>query len=355
MLPALVAGARIDQPATAVEHGRLREAVVSAEAPRQPATLAARLLYGATAGNDVAAATERYPAGTLARARLAMVVATLLVSGLVYLLMSACRGGLTAMFTCLALAGFPAVLDEGYLLRPEPLAAVFVLLGCALLAAFSFVVVARIGRRRVQRVLSLAVLMLSPGIAFGIAAAALSSASVFLLVPAGMVTLAWAVQTWSWVRVLRRRRLVKRLLAPLACRSWPWFGLAAVGMASTPLVLFVLTRQGVIATQPSPSAFTLLPASVLRAAPLLLLMGLGCVRLVMESGIHLNSRRVHPSLVVVLFTALALMQYSRGGSGTCALLPATAAAMLVGEGTTTALAMLAGALLVRAQRRRREA
>ena len=49
--------------------------------------------------------------------------------------------------------------------------------------------------------------------------------------------------------------------------------------------------------------------------------------------------------------ALSLMHHFLSGAGVSALLPACAAAMLVGEGTTMALAMFATGLMLRAHRR----
>ncbi len=355
LLPALVAGGQIDRPGSEVEYERLREGVAASQAPTSPATLAARVVYDTTAGDDVAARLQSNPGSALSRARLAMLFATLVIGGLLYLLVSACRGGLTAMFACLAFAGLPAVIDEGHVLRPEPLAAVFALLGSLLLAAFAFMVMLRRGRGTLRRAVLLTVLMLLVGAAFGVSAAALSSASVLLLVPAGVVTLAWAVQTWRWIRLVRRQRLDRRLLPALARRTWPWFGLAALGMASTSLVLFVLSQHGVVKTLPSTSAFGLLPPFGVHSVFVVLLMGLGATRLVLESGVHLSARRVHPSLVIVLFVALSLMHHFLSGVGVSALLPACAAAMLIGEGTTMALVMFAAALMLRAPRRQRAA
>jgi hypothetical protein len=74
---------------------------------------------------------------------------------------------------------------------------------------------------------------------------------------------------------------------------------------------------------------------------------------VLETGAHLSARRVHPSAVVLLFAALALMQHFLAGSGLYALLPACAAAMLIGEGIVTAITLLLGALVLRVQQGRR--
>jgi hypothetical protein len=121
-------------------------------------------------------------------------------------------------------------------------------------------------------------------------------------------------------------------------------------MAATSAVLYVLAGHGVEVAVPSASAFGLLPASGVRAVLVAVLIGIGALRLLLEGGAQLSALRLHPSLVVLLFVALALMQHAMVGAGTSAFIPACAAAMLVGEGITTALALVAGSLLARARR-----
>src|SRR5690606_26293620 len=129
----------------------------------------------------------------------------------------------------------------------------------------------------------------------------------------------------------RRRRLSRPLLPLLARRSWPWFGMAALGMASTSAVLWVLSAHGVVITPPTPSTAALLPPWP-RSFLLVPLMVLGALRLLLETGSRLSARRVHPALVPLLFAAIVLMHHSLYGAGMAAILPACAAALLFGEG-----------------------
>ncbi|MEZ5965676.1 MAG: hypothetical protein R3F56_17715 [Planctomycetota bacterium] len=351
LLPGLVAGVQIGRAPTDAEVERLRASVALREAP-QPAALAAHVLYPATlheadrarlqAGQDVGS--------IVVRARLSMLWLMFAIGGLFYLLLSVTRGGLTAVFGCLFLSSLPPVVDDGCVLRPEPLACAFGLLATVLLATYALTVMVRRRGPRPARALLLVVVAALTGAAYAVAAAALSRASLLLLVPAAFVTLAAVVQAWRWVRVLRRgRRIGRGMLVALARRSWPWFCLGAVGMAASSLVLYALDAHGVARTLPTASAFGYLPASWPRAALLGLLMVVGGLRLLFHGGAHVSGRRLHPSLVLLLLCTLALMQFAHNGAGINALLPACAAAALAGEGATFVLVLFIGTLLVHAR------
>lgn len=354
LLPGLAAGAGIEGEASDAERERLRAGLAAVAAPDEPATLAAHVLYAATANDQAASRLATAPQATVIGARFGMVWLLVAIGALLYLLMSVSRGGMTALLSCLVLSTLPPVVEDGFVLRPEPLACAFGLLATVLLAAYALVVLVRRRRPTWRRALFLVGMAALVGAAYGVAAAALSRASVLMLIPAGIVTLACVVQTWTWWRLWRRRRLSRRMLFGLARRSWAWFCLAAVGMASSSLVLFWLSAHGVEVTAPTASAFGYLPLQWPRAAVVGILMAIGGLRLLMDSGGHLSARQLHPSLVLLLFCALALMQHSMYGSGHNALLAACAAAALAGEGAATAIVVLVGVLLMHAQRRRRQ-
>lgn len=351
LLPGLVAGVQIGRPASDAERERLRQGMIVAATP-QPAPLAVQVLYTATLADTDATRLQATPDVVVTRARLVMLWLLFGVGGLLYLLISVTRGGLTAVISCLFLSTLPPVVEDGCVLRPEPLACAFGLLATVLLSTYTLVVLVRRRRSRLQRALVLVGLAVLAGGAYGVAAASSSRASVLLLVPASLVTLACLVQTWRWWRVTRRRRRLSRgMLSSLARRSWPWFSLAAFGMAASSAVLFLLSSRGVTVAPPTASAFGYLPAQWPRAMLVGLLMVIGGLRLLFHSGAHLSARRLHPSLVLLLFCTLALMQFGLVGGGVNALLPACAAAALAGEGATTAIVLLIGTLLLRARQR----
>jgi len=349
LLPGLVAGVQLNRPATEAELARLRLGLAVAATP-QPAPLAAHVLYAAALTGADEGRLDREPEVVVRRARFVMVWLLFGIGGLLYLLLSVSRGGMTALFACLVLSTLPPVVEDGCVLRPEPLACAFGLLGTVLLMTYALAVLLRTHRGRVRRALLLGLVAALAGGAYGVAAAALSRASVLLLVPAGVITLACAVQTWRWWRAWRRRRLTRGVLLGLARGSWPWFCLAAVGMAACSAVLFLLAEREVIATLPTASAFGYLPSQWPRAALVSLLLLIGGLRLLFYSGAQLSARRLHPSLVLLLFCTLTLMQFALTGGGVNALLPACAAAALAGEGATTLIVLLVGALYERTRR-----
>lgn len=354
LLPGLVAGVQIGHPASESERERIAEAIAAEATPSQPATLAARALYTATL-DDAAASFAAEPERTVVRARIGVLWLTFALGGLLYMLLATSRGGLSALLACLVFATLPPVLDEGYVLRPEPLACAFGLLGTVLLATYASMVLLHRRRARWRRAVLFVALAALTGAAYGVSAAALSRASVLFLVPAGVVTLACAVQVSAWIALARRRRLTRATLTRLARRSWPWFCLAAVVMVASGAVLYALGKSGVAATPASASLHGVLPRAWPRAALLVVLMVVGGLRLLLECGIELGARRLRPGVVLLLFCAVALMQQWLVGTGQAALVAACAAAALAGEGATTVLVVLVGALLLRAQARRRQA
>jgi hypothetical protein len=354
LLPALVAASGLDRRSSASEQARLSEAIALLDEPTRDASVAARTIYGVTLPEAPAQALQANREATIARARIAMLGCGFVVSALLYLLVAATRGGLTALMTCVTFAGLPAVVDDGHALRPEPLATAFGLLGTILLVTLTLASLSRRARRQGARHLPLVLgMIVLSGAAYGLALVTQPRLGVLLLVPGGLVTLACALQTWTWVRLYRRRRFTKRVLPALAQRSWPWFLLGVVGMGVTSAVIFLLLGHGVIAPDATGSSYTLLPESGLRRFLLGTLMLLGGVRLVLEGGHQLSARRrLYPSLATLLFIAVVLMQYGLSGAGLDTTLPACGVAILAGEGAMTALMLVVGMLVVRAQRRR---
>ncbi len=350
LLPALMAGARLDRPLSPVELQRVSDAIEAEAHPEKAATLAARVFYGATLPADALAQLANAPEATAARARLAAVFVMLLGSAVLYLLVSVSRGGSVAVLSCLALAGTPAIADDGSSLQPETLVAVFGTLAALLLAMFALTVSRRRARAgmRTLSVLSMGVLV---GVAVALTVASASRGAVVLLVPGGAITLVCMVQTLQWVRCWRRDRLSPRSVQALAGRAWPWLLLTLGITAAGAFTLVVVLQRGPV-PGPSASLYGVLPDGGLRRVVVVALALLGTVRLLFEAGVRLSKRRrIDPTVVLLLFVAVFVMQHLSDGSGLAAQPAAFALAVLVGEGVLTSILLFVGWWIVRARRR----
>lgn len=218
MLPALVAGAGIDAPVQQAERDRL--AVPEGTARSIPAELFYRATLPDTPDLRV---TDR----VVAQARLASVLALAGIGLLLYVLLALGRARLTGLLACVVLALLPPVADEGFLLRPEPAAVLAGLLGVVLLAAM-----ATVGIRPGTRVRTQLPFLFAASVAFGIAAAILPAAGLFLLVPLGAFVLSVLLAG------TRLRRLLRR--APL--EQLPWRAWHRRITAPMVLLLFVATQ-----------------------------------------------------------------------------------------------------------------
>lgn len=350
LLPALMAGTRLDRPLSPLELERIDQAIAVTATPDQPASFAARVFYGATLPADARAAFARAPEATAARARLAAVFFVLLASAALYLLVSISRGGSVAVLACLALAGLPPIADDGSALQPETLVALFGLLTTLLLAIFALTV-SRRRRPAPVRLVRVVVMGVMAGVGASLAVVSASRGAVVLLIPGAAITLICLVQLAQWIRCWRRGRLTPRTVQALAGRAWPWL-LLTLGVTAAGAITLLLTMHRGAVPGPSASPYGVLPPAGLRRMVMVALAILGGVRLLLEGGVRLSQRRrVDPTVILLLFVAVMLMQVVLDGRGMAAQPAAFALAVLVGEGVFTVILLLVGWWIVRTRRR----
>jgi hypothetical protein len=319
MLPALVAGAGIDAPVQQAERDRL--AVPEGTARSIPAELFYRATLPDTPDLRV---TDR----VVAQARLAPVLALAGIGLLLYVLLALGRARLTGLLACAVLALLPPVADEGFLLRPEPAAVLAGLLGVVLLAAM-----ATVGIRPGTRVRTQLPFLFAASVAFGIAAAILPAAGLFLLVPLGAFELSVLLAGTRLRRLLRRAPLEQ-----LPWRAWhrrhvPWLLAVAGALLATWLFMSRYIVGPVADLQPSAAAVTMAPPAWYLRVPLLLLALLGALRLLLATGRQLSlHRRITPPMVLLLFVATQLARDLLRAEGLDQLGGAIALAVLVAEG-----------------------
>lgn len=319
VLPALSAGASIDDPARAGEVERIA-AAITATAGDRPGPDA--LWLASLAGDDPAhdAVRER-----LAVARLAAVAAVLAMSALTWLCVAVVRGRMAALLACLLLALAPPIARDGCVLRGELACAVFAGLGVLLLALLP----ARARRARRPGVHGAAVLLalhsVAAGTAFGIAVASAPAFGAWLFVPAVVMLAAVIEDGAALVRVLRRFRGLVLPFRAFALRLAPYVSVTFVALAVTALVLdrspAVPPAEGLAPLTGDPLLGRLLwwSAALLGAGRLLLRL---CV---------VATRRVDATLVLATSCAVPLLHRLARGDVLDALPAAPALAVLVAE------------------------
>jgi hypothetical protein len=324
VLPALVAGVRIDAPARPGEMRRVEEAldpgVRSASSP------VARMYYGMTTPSELDDQAQ-----VLVLARRAQLLGILGLTCLLYLSVSLVRGRTIAVLACLALAALPPISVEGYMLRPETPVALFGSLAVLLLQGLPRS--PRSGHRAGPlAVLSQLALMSAVGVALGLAVSALNTYTVYLLLPSAMLLLAVLLLVLRFSRLVRRRGFDGFPARSFAMRLLPWVGTAFLTLVFGWMLSSVLAPSAV----PQPGTITqtgLLPEPAVVRLALLVVAGIGGAALVLRTGVAVGrTGRLSPDSVLLVYVAIMLVARWLHGSGADSLPAAPALAVLVAEG-----------------------
>lgn len=332
ILPALVAGSRLAEPARADEVARLQRACGATPGTAQDSDIAQQFFR-----SNVSA--EELPAGDLAwqafvgRARLAQVAALLAIGLLTYLVVLLARGRGQALVASLALALLPAVLHEGHVLRPETPAVLFAMLAILLWQCFCYTPRTLRAAQSTRHGLSRPGLGLCAALASAIAVATLPAYGTALLVPGIVLTLAAVHLLLRSGRILKRRGRAALPLGSLNRRLLPWTVSSLLTPAVTLAWLQVTQNGSRSGMQPSSSAEPFLPASVLAAGPFVVLLALGTMATVLRVGARLRRPgRIGPDLVLFAACAVVLAGAIGRGDGVDHLPLAPASAILISDG-----------------------
>ncbi|MEO6594054.1 MAG: hypothetical protein ABIP94_04810 [Planctomycetota bacterium] len=346
LLPALVAGIRIDAPPTPAELDHLRAALVPSDATAAVGSEVARqfyvsMLWGvASLPLDPAAA-----AAVVTQARMAQLASLLGLTLLLYLAVLLARGRLQALMAAGALLLLPPVSSEGHVLRPETPTAVFCLLSLVLLQCL-----AQPGQRRhrgrVPRTVFLAGLVLCVSIAQGLAVATLPSSGECLLVPGVVLTIAAVQLGLRGLRVVRREGLERAPMRSINGRLLPWTASALLAPAIALLLLSVAVVVPAEALPPSTSAQGLWPVRSAWHVVLFTLLGIGVVAGVLRTGLRFGRRgRIGADLVLMIYCVVFLGAAIGSPASEDRLLAAPAMAVVLSEGVCALLVMLRGGSL----------
>ena len=322
LLPTLVAGASIAQPARVGELDRLAAAVLSRDAMESGPDL---LWLGMFAGDSAepAALQER-----LAVARFAALLGIFALSGLLWVTVAIARGRMQAAFTCLAFAACPAVWGDGAVLRPEIAATVFANLGLLLLVNLPERMVAGRREHALRAWTSILLLSLAIGTSIGLAVASGPAYGGWLFVPALATFLVVVREGRTLLAAIRRFRALVLPFRAVALRLLPWVVASFAALVAT-LLLLPESRK----LLPTLGDLPLLGSSAWTGIPLLALAVLGGGRLFLRVAVDTGRRRRIDAraLLAVYVTVLTVQHLARGD--VLDALPATGAlAILVAEG-----------------------
>ena len=236
LLPVLLAFKSIALPPAGGEAERVRQSIaphtVTVSTPTE-------FFFGMTLPADAA---ERWPKEAdviVARGRLAGMLALLVVSGLLYILVTMVRGRTTGVLSCLCLCLVPSFAVEGYILRAEQASLMFGLLGVLLLHFYPLALRRRRGQRPLRRWLNLFAIIVCVSLCFGLAASCLPHAGIYLLVPFGALLLVVLCVLGVFPRVVRRRTLDRWPHKAATARFVPWIGMCLGNLALVWLILMV--------------------------------------------------------------------------------------------------------------------
>ncbi|MCA8958398.1 MAG: hypothetical protein KDC87_20135, partial [Planctomycetes bacterium] len=333
VLPVLLAFVAIDQPPGDAELARVEQAVFP---ERANVSEPLQMYYGWTVPAG-AAAQWGESAGRLAvttRARFAGMLALFVLSAQVYLLMLMVRGRATGVLSCLLLAVLPPVFREGFVLRPEPCATVFGMLGILALAGYPLLQ-QRSRRRGVGGWVSHLAIWLVVGSTFALACACLRNAVIYLAVAAGTLLLSVLALGFLWPRAARGKHPLHWPLRAAARRYAPWMMVLLCAGAMLFVVLVQIDGQRI--PEATKTSVGLLPANFFAKAGVLSCAVAGVLRLGLGVGLRLGRlRRVRPDAVLLIYVAALLLQHAIHGQGTADALPAALAlACLSGDGAMT--------------------
>lgn len=340
LLPALLAGIRVDSPPVVGEWSLIEQA--TSNAPSSLVTAAFVQMHVAVHSSDLPARGSDQAMTLLATARLSQVWGLLGLSLLTYLAVSLSIGRVRALLTTALLCLMPAIVVEGYVLRPETPATVFGLLALVLLLGIPNLQPPR--RPKAASGLLLAAVGVNSGLCIGFAVAALPAAGILLLLPGFAMIISAAHLILRLLRVFRRRLWVVVPLVAASRRLWPWvFASLAAMMATGMLLDIALLAPDEL--QPRFSALGLLPAAPWLRWPLAALAVVGGLRLLVRVGLRLGRRgRLGAEALLLLYCILMLGQRLLRDTVEDGMPAAASVAVLVAEGLVYVFLLLAARL-----------
>lgn len=346
MLPALIAGTRIEADAAPGEWRRVLAGLHGDDGAARPGSVVARMFYGATLTDRTLPAPDpdsTAGARLLAQARLAQVGGMLALALLAYLVVMQAQSRERALLALAWLAVTAPVLQQGEVLRPETPAAVFGLFALLFLQLLAGHL--QSGRRRSpwRRLPVTAAMALIAALATALAIAALPHYSAYLLVPGAAMAAILLQASGRMLRTMRRRQWVAWPVRALAARLWPWVLASLLAIVATVLLLAEGLELPAQDLPPTPSSAGLLPASPWLHWPLAALAALGGLGFVVRAGIGMQQRGwLTAELLLGLHCAVLLLHHGLGGGDIDALPAAVPVAVLLGNGVVFAVLLVAG-------------
>jgi hypothetical protein len=343
LLPSLVVGRSIGEPALPDELARLERIVErSATGPRVD-TNGSRLFHTAAIAVASWPLDEAAQRALLVRARLMQVLGITALALLTYLSVLLANGRVQALLACGLLAALPPIAQAGHILRPETPATMFAMLSLVLLQVASRPAPAYRYRSPRRSLMVGGGLMLCAAFAAGTACETMPSLGATLLVP-GVVLLAGTLQLAPrGLRCWRRRGLIGTPIRSLNRRLIPWTAMALVAPAITWWLLsntLTVSVESLAVTQPASS---LLPTSTLGYALSVTLLAIGLLAFVLRVGLRFGrGGRITPDLILLVYCAVFLMTFLLGGRHHEPLPLAPAVAILLSEGARALLVLTLG-------------
>ena len=330
-LPALVGFRRIEAEPSRAEVERVAHAVAPDEAKLPEALV---MYYGLTLPADAVERFAEAPETVTIKARLAGLLATFAISGLVYVLLLVVRGRATAVCGCLVLCLLPPVAMEGHVLRPEQNATLFGLLAVVLLAVFPTTL--RDRRPGVIGWIPRLGLITVVGSTISVAYSSVREAWVYLTVPAGALLVSVMGAALLFPRGARGRPFILWPFRAAARRYTPWM---LVVLASFGLTLVALSgADGREIPRGSYSGAGLFPESLPVRWPLYACLVVGVLRMGIGGAFRLNRiHRVRGDTILLIYVAALLIQHALTPDRLDRLPASAATACLAADGAMTIL------------------
>jgi hypothetical protein len=344
LLPALVAGVRLADPARPVERERIERAAAPAADARGAETELARwFVHVAARGQRAGASVDA--GGVVGRARLLQVAGIGGIALLLYLNVLMARGRLVALLATGSLALVPAVGMDGHVLRPETPATLFVLL--AVLLWQNAAAVRYVGRTRLPRTRGVA-LFACAALVVALGVATMPSLGESLLVPGFVLVLAWLQAVLRGLRYARRRHLARLPLLAVNRRVVPWLLGALLAPACAAMLLGWSLHGAVESVLVVRVSAQLLPTGGLEWIAWSL-AAVGAAVVVFRLGRWLaGSGRPRADVVLMVYVAIVLATFVGGSLDEDPLSAAPALAVLLAEGAWALLVVVFGLLVARA-------
>ncbi len=344
MLPALIAGTRIDDAPTPAERLNVANAWTRASVPAR--SHPADLFYLATFPDSARVEGGIVRDGDLRVGRFSALTGILATTCLLYLTMALARGRIRGLLACLAFAMLPPAAHEGMRLLPENPATLFGAFGTMLLVAAAYLTRPGHGMPRYVPLFGFATVA---GAAYGLAAGTLPRAGIHLLVPATLLVAALALTTLRLPRLLRRRSVHELPIRGINRRLLPWGLVFFTTMTAALLTQSIAIEGNSDALQPTLSDVPLLPANAIGSILLIACAVLGAISLMLGVGFRLTRRaRVVPDLVLLVAVAAPVLRHVVEQKPFVALPAAPALAVLIGEGLFVLVRLAAFGLVRRA-------